>query len=233
MSTDLCQYGNHKINFLNRNYEDIAKEIRNKLDNYKFSNEEYLKYIVIKQEEEYINSPFTKNKERHIENINRYKNQNKWEWIYFLNEEDEEDENNVMEIVFRGFLDFELYFSYNSIYFFDPPYIYRNWFDIDKRLVNEWREYMYQIIKIFGGDRVIYLPDQGADHFLDKFDHLPFITFDEIENELIKEYGRNEKKLGNFTKEDDIWYYIDNFDDLDNSNKLSFEEFKNWLEGKL
>jgi len=232
MGTDLCQYGNHKINFFNRNYEDIAKEIKIKLDNYQFTNEEYLKYLVIKQEEEYINSPYFKDKEYHYERLNRYKNQNKWEWKYFLIEE-EDDENDAMEIEFHGFLDFILSFSYNSIYFSDPPFRYRNWFDVDERLRNEWREYMCQIIKLFGGDRVIYLPDQGADHYLDKFDQLPFITFEEIENELIKEYGKNDKKLGNITNEDDIWYYIDDFDGLDIINKLTFEEFKNWLEGKL
>jgi len=230
MGTDLCQYGNHKINFNNRSYEEIAKEIKIKLDNYQFTNEECLKYLAVYQEEEYINSPWSRDKEPHLEKIYRYKNQKKWEWEHYLIEE--EDENNAMEIEFQGFLDFELYFTHNSIYFFDPPYMFRNWFYIDERLRNEWRRYMYQITKLFGGNRVIYLPDQGADHFLDKFDQLPFLTFEEIENELIKEYGKNEKTLGNFTKEDDIWYYIDNFDDLEMTNKLTFDEFKNWLEGK-
>ena len=91
---------------------------------------------------------------------------------------------------------------------------------------------MYQIIILFNGDRVIYLPDQGADHFIDKFDLLPVITFEEIENEIIKEYGEIEKTLEKYTEKGYTSYYIDNFNDLEITNKLSLEEFKKWYEGK-
>ena len=47
MGVDLCQYGNHTINFKNRDFEEIAQEIKNKLDNLKLVNEEYLKALVI------------------------------------------------------------------------------------------------------------------------------------------------------------------------------------------
>ena len=47
MGVDLCQYGNHTINFKNRDYEEISQEIKSKLDNYRFFNEEYLRVLMV------------------------------------------------------------------------------------------------------------------------------------------------------------------------------------------
>jgi len=240
VGTDLCKYGNHKINFNNRDYEDIAHEIKVKLDNLQISNVEYLRFLVIYDLESSIKHFKRSDEDEILEKIKEYKDTIKKEWNYFITDyndykQDDEDDtydNICKEITFRGLFDFELTFTYSSIYFWDSTFRYRNWFDVDRKLRDEWRKYMYQIIKLFGGDRVIYLPDQGADHFLDKFDQLPVISFDEIEKEIINEYGENEKALGNFTNEDGIWYYIDNFSDLEVDNKLSIDEYKRWYEGK-
>jgi hypothetical protein len=240
VGTDLCKYGNHKINFNNRDYEDIARKIKVKLDTLQISNVEYLRFLVIYDLESSIKF-FRRSSEAEIlEKIKEYKGTIKKEWNYFITDyndykkDDEDDtyDNICKEITFRGLFDFELTFTYSSIYFWDSTFRFRNWFDINKNLRDEWRKYMYQIITLFGGDRVIYLPDQGADHFLDKFDQLPVISFDEIEKEIINEYGENEKTLENFTEEDSIWYYIDNFNDLEMNNKLSIDEYKKLYEGK-
>ncbi|MCL2441669.1 MAG: hypothetical protein FWD14_07995, partial [Treponema sp.] len=188
------------------------------------------KYFVISREEYFMfnsrSTGFTM--QHHKENIERYKETDKWEWKYRIIEE-----KGYMKIEFIGFLDFEIYFSHSSIYFLDPPYRYSYWFNCDKIIRDEWRKYMYQVIKIFGGDRVIYLPDQMLDHYLDKFDQIPVLTFDEIEKELINEYGINKCKLENFYNDNDSgWYFIDNFNDLDMENKIPIEEFKIMVKDK-
>jgi hypothetical protein len=239
MGTDICQYGNHKINFENRDYNEIACEIKEKLDNLQILNEEHLRFLVIQRLEDYINFWNKTNDEEILEKIKKYKERTKWEWNYYIGKGGISIEDDFcleldccVEINFSGFLDFELQFTYSSIYFWDPPYRYKEWFECDKEIRDEWRKYMYQIITLFGGDRVIYLPDQGADHILDKFDQLPVLSFEEIEKEIIKEYGKNERTIGNFRKEDSIWYYIDSFNDLEMNNKLTIDEYKKWYEGK-
>jgi hypothetical protein len=168
-----------------------------------------------------------------LEKIKKYSETRKLKWNYYISKGGLSiEEDCCMEINFIGFLDFELIFTYSSIYFCDPPYRYKEWFECDKEIRDEWRKYMYQIITLFGGDRVIYLPDQGADHFLDKFDQLPVLSFEEIENEIIKEYGKNIRTIGNFRKEDSVWYYIDNFDDLEMNNKMTIDEYKKWYNGE-
>ena len=228
MGTDICQYGNHKINFYNRSHREIAFEIKEKLDSIIFFNEEYLKYLVISREESILNDRGSLRSYMQ-ERIRDYKEFKKWEWDFTITEE-----KDYMEIELRGFLDFELDFSHSSIYFKDPPYRYSYWFNCDTVIRDEWRKYMYQIIKLFGGDRVIYLPDQGLDHYLDKFNQIPVLTFEEIENELINEYGINTCKLGNYYNDDNYcgWHYIDNFNDLELKNKLSIEEFIEYVNDK-
>jgi len=230
MGTDLCQYGNHNINFNNRSYREVAIEIKEKLDNFKFINEEYLKYLVITREEYFMfnrNSAFPMS--HYQENIERFKNTKKWEWDYRITEE-----KAFMEIELRGFLDFNLYFYPSSIYFSSsPPYRYSYWFNCDNVIRDEWRKYMFQIIKLFGGNRVIYLPDQGYDHYLDYFDQIPFLTFEEIESKIEKEDGLFKGKIEDFYNDDSIGSFcIDYFHDLELVNKLSIDEFILWVKDK-
>jgi len=63
-----------------------------------------------------------------------------------------------------GFLGFEFVFSNDKIYFKDqPPYRYWGWFNMEKIVRDEWRKYLFQILNLFGGNRVIYLPDNMSD----------------------------------------------------------------------
>ena len=235
MGTDICQYGNHKIEFTNRSYEEIAQEIKSKLDNCQLSNAEYLKFLEISYLEDSLTYVSKSLVEDFLERIKKYKTQTNWNWNYYLlNEYDYEDEEEIEKddfyygIEFLGFLDFNISFTPSSILFFDPHYRYKEWFECAKELRDEWRRYMYQIIKLFNGNRVIYLPDQGADHFLDMFDQLPSLSFEEVENAIIKEYGEVEKEFEKYRENGYTSYYIDNFNDLELSNKLSLDEYIKW-----
>ena len=163
------------------------------------------------------------------DNINRYKNTINWEWDYRIIEE-----KDFMKIEFRGFLDFELEFSHSSIYFKDPPYSQSYWFhNCDDVIKNEWRKYMYQVIKLFGGDRALYFGDEGnVEIYLDKFDQIPVISFDQIENEIINEFGKNKNNNGKYSDGEYGCYLYDNFSDLEMKNKLSIEKFKQWIKDK-
>jgi len=50
-------------------------------------------------------------------------------------------------------------------------------------------------------------------------------TFEEIENCLIKDYGKFEKPLHKIKEEDDCWYYIDYFKDIDWTKNAPIDEF--------
>ena len=58
MGVDLCQYGNHTINFKNRDFEEIAQEIKHKLDKLKFFNEDYLRFLMIDWESSSLKPPY-------------------------------------------------------------------------------------------------------------------------------------------------------------------------------
>jgi hypothetical protein len=148
-----------------------------------------------------------------------------WDWEYRIINDD-----GYQCIQFTGFRGFELKFSKDKIYFWEPPYRFLGWFYMDSITRNEWRKYMLQIITLFGGDKAIYLPDNMLDSekYLDDFDGIDS-PFEEIENGLINEYGKNNFTFETIKDEDDIYYYIDNFSDLVLENKISIEEFQDCL----
>ncbi|MDR2517599.1 MAG: hypothetical protein LBC88_09510, partial [Spirochaetaceae bacterium] len=149
----------------------------------------------------------------------------KWEWKYEIRNDDDYQYIHVI-----GFRNFELEFTRDKIYFWEPPYRFVGWFYMDSITRNEWRKYMLQIIKLFGGDRAIYLPDNmlESEKYLDEHDGIDS-PFEEIEKELIKEYGKNNFAYEAIKEEDDLYYYIDHFNDLELENKISIEEFKDYL----
>jgi len=168
MGVDLCQYGNHTINFHNRSHEEIAEEIKQKLDNFHFVNEEYLKLLMIAWESSYLNDPQAL-QDKALNAINEIKTKKYWEWHYSI-----VDDYGYNVIDFCGFLNFHLEFSNDKIYFQEPPYRYFGWFYMDKEIRDEWRKYMYQVINLFGGNRAIYLPDNmmKAEKYLDAYDSI-------------------------------------------------------------
>ena len=63
---------------------------------------------------------------------------------------------------------------------------------------------------------------------MDEYDNIDS-PFEEIESDLIKEYGKNKFTYDTIKKEDEIYYYIDFFEDLNIENNLSLIEFQNYL----
>ena len=226
MGADLYVYGNHTLNFQTINYEDRSKIILNKLDNFTIINEEYIKALMIYWEKSILHYPDVL-KEKIIEDINKIRNTKTYNWsVGFANEE------KYKVNILYGFLDFELEFSNDKIYFKEqPPYRYCGWFSMDKIIRDEWRKYLYQMVKLFGGDRVIYLPDNMsyAEKYQDYFD-LKDSPFEEIEDDLKKEYGINNYTLDTMNEDDGNEYYIDKFEDLNLENNISISDFVDYLE---
>jgi hypothetical protein len=227
MGVDLHQYGNHTINFKNRDFEEIAQEIKNKLDHLKLVNEEYLKALVIIWEQSYLEDPNDKQvlRDKIQKRIKKIKERKNWEWNYFIR-----DDDGYKTIEFIGFLDFELDFSTDKIYFWEPPYRFFGWFRMDKIIRDEWRKYMYQIVHLFGGSRAIYLPDNTmeAEKYLDIHDSIDS-PFEEIENDLINEFGKNNFTIDEYDDEEGVAYFIDDFEGLVLENTMSVDEFVNYI----
>jgi hypothetical protein len=224
MGVDLCQYGNHKVDFSGRDIKVVAEEIKCKLNSLNLINVDYIKVLMNLWDSSDIMPPAIL--KVNIKNgIYKEIAKEEWNWEYrIINDE------GYQYIKFDGFRDFQLEFSKDKIYFWQPPYRFSGWFYMDSISRNEWRKYMLQIISLFGGDKAIYLPDNMLDSekYLDEFDAIDS-PFEEIENGLISEYGKNTFTLETVTNEDDIYYYIDNFNDLVLENKMSIKEFQDFL----
>jgi hypothetical protein len=230
MGVDLCQYGNHKINFEGRNLLEVAEEIKEKLDSINLGNIDYIKVIMNLWDSSRLEAPEIQLKN---EKIGIYKeiNEENWNWEYeIINDYDEEDGTNYQYIRYIGFRRFELEFTKDKIYFWEPYYRFRGWFLMSKLIRDQWRIYMHQIISCFGGNRAIYLPDNmmEAEIYLDEYDGIDS-PFEEIEQGLIKEFNKVNKNIDDITDEDEIQYFIDDFSGLKLENEITIKEFQDYL----
>jgi len=230
MGVDLCQYGNYKVVFTGRNLIEVAEEIKEKLNSIKLVNIDYIKILMNYLDHSDLQAPeiLLRNEKTGI-----YKEivEEEWNWEYeIINDCTEEDGINYQYIKFIGFRNFELEFTKDKIFFWEPPYRFRGWFLMDKFTRDQWRIYMFQIINSFGGNRVIYLPDNmmDAEIYLDEHDGIDS-PFEEIEQGLIKQFGKYEKNIDEVDEEDDLQYFIDNFSDLELKNKMTIKEFQDYL----
>ena len=219
MGIDLEPIGNHNIIFEGKSFYQLGMEIKNILNNITISN---LKYFYSYKLDEFI-----RNKDRIDFNKAIHLIKNTKEWIFRDDEFGIDDFNEFRIFNFYGPSDLSFYFEENYITFFDPTFRFKYWFYwIEKIHRDEWRKYMCQIVKAFGGDKVIYLPDNMADasKYIDRVD---ILKFEEIKNGLINEYGEVNKKLDQFDEEDNeyIDYYIDNFEDINWSINAPTDEF--------
>ncbi|RZK18307.1 MAG: hypothetical protein EOO56_16370, partial [Hymenobacter sp.] len=71
-------------------------------------------------------------------------------------------------IDFEGPYNLRVSFDPHAIYSFSPPYRYRQWFGLQNEdgteataVRNEWRRYLRQVARTFGGDRALYLADNA------------------------------------------------------------------------
>ena len=230
MGVDLCQYGNHKVDFKGKNIIDVAEEIKEKLNTIKLVNIDYLKVLMNMWDSSDSQPP-----EILIRNLKSgiYKEilEEDWNWEYeIINDNDEAEGFHYQCIRFIGFRDFELEFTKDKIFFWDPPYRFNGWFLMDRFTRNQWRTYMYQIIKCFGGNRAIYLPDnmRDAEVYLDEHDGIDS-PFNEIEQGLIEQFGKFEKNIDYIEEDDEIEYFIDNFSGLKLENEISVQEYQELL----
>jgi hypothetical protein len=209
MGTDLHTLGNHNIQFQNRKYSEIAEEIRKKLDTLDLHNSPFLRHNLLWEAHVY---DWKESKEEILK---------KKDWVYD-DEFDLEhfDENKTIE--FHGSLDLEIDFKENLILFWEPSFRYWTWFEPQiEQLRNEWRKFIYHILTLFGGNRVVYLPDNG--HNLDEFNYYEG-TFEEMEKALEVKFGKPQKSFSGVMDNYDNNYFIDYFDDLNLDEEVDFHE---------
>jgi hypothetical protein len=231
MGVDLCQYGNHKVIFSGKNLTEVADEIKEKLNSIKLVNIDYIKVLMNYWDHSDIQAPEILLRNEKIGIYNEIVEE-KWNWEYeIVNDYTEEDGINYQYIRFIGFRNFELEFTKDKIYFWEPPYRFRGWFLMDKFIRDQWRIYMFQIIRSFGGNRAIYLPDNmmDAEIYLDKYDGIDS-SFEEIEQGLINQFGKYDKKIDEANNEEDYFeYFIDDFSGLKLENEMTVKEFQDYL----
>ena len=140
MGVDICQYGNHKIIFSGRNINDIAKEIQNKLNSLHLVNIDYLKVLMNLWDSSSLKPPHIL-KENIKNGIYKKIESENWNWEY-----DIVADEGYQYIRFIGFRNFELEFTKDKIFFWDPPYRFFGWFYMDSITRNEWRKYMLKLL---------------------------------------------------------------------------------------
>jgi len=202
MGVDIVQLGNHNIQFKGKTFSELVFEIKPKLENIKIDNIEYIKFALL----DYYKDKYWLKDE--CEYIKR-----KLDWTY----REENDYFSFEEskcIEFRGPCGIEISFEENYIEFFDPPYRFWYWFyNLKKLHRDEWRKYMYNIITAFGGNRVIYLPDNMMESS-EYYQNNDSKTFNELENGLINDFGTIKKDLDEIIESDAVDYYIDTFNGI-------------------
>lgn len=209
MGTSLFSHGNHNIVFQNREYHEIAEEIRLKLEAFNLNNFPFIRHHLLWEAHVF-------DWDETYEEIMEKKN-----WTYY----EEADLVNFHEykvIEFYGPLNLEIDFKENSIMFWEPSFRYWNWFEPQvEKIRNEWRKYMFHIVKHFGGNRVVYLADNG--HNLQEFMYFEG-TFEEMEKALEEKFGKPQKTFSGVMADYDNAYLIDSFEDLDFNEVVDFNE---------
>lgn len=209
MGTSLFSIGNHNIQFQNRKYLEIAEEIREKLEFLDLHNSQFLRHNLLWEAHVY-------DWKEPDEEILKKKN-----WTY--NEQaDLINFQTYKSIELCGSFDLEIDFRENSIMFWAPSFYYWSWFEPKmKQLRNEWRKYLYRILKHFGGDRVVYLADNG--HNLHEFMFFEG-TFEEMEKALEVKFGKPQKSFSAVLADSENAYLIDYFSDLNFDEVVDLNE---------
>jgi hypothetical protein len=94
----------------------------------------------------------------------------------------------------------------------------------NKEKVLAWRSFYFSIINLFGGDHVLYVFERIADNHYHTV-HEPFGTsLSVFEQYLISRYGESKKTLFNYPHGKYPRFYIDNFDDIKESQNCILQE---------
>lgn len=209
MGTSLFSHGNHNIVFQNREYHEIAEEIRLKLEALNLHNSPFLKQNQLWLAHVY---DWKETKEEVLKRI---------DWAYYeIYDLPKFDQEKTIE--FYGPWGLSIDFKEHSIVFFEPIYSYWTWFEPQlEKIRNEWRKFIFFVISQFGGNRVVYLPDNG--HNLDEFNYYEG-TFEEMEKALEEKFGKPQKTFSGVMADYDNAYLIDSFDDLDFNEVVDLNE---------
>jgi hypothetical protein len=216
MSVVLWIYGNHSIPFK-------QKEIKNKtqvldlLNSLHVENSDFINEMCKKW-----HSPLGYDKDWDIKREKQFEQYSK---IKFWNYDDEDDYyNHTKEYTLIG--PFGLEIEITRYYLFISPWIgrYHFWYDvIDKEKIewrDTWREIIYKIINILGGNTALYFPDNMSDlsAYLPTEYNMP--EFDRLVEIIRKEYR---PVFTSFKKATDLYikdklendpFVIDRFEDL-------------------
>jgi len=211
MGTDLYQLGNHKIRFKERHFSELTTEIKTTLDNTIFPNAEFLRLAALR---------WANSEPRNIRDIREIKTKQHWT---FREENDYYNFKEDKEIEFYGPFHLHLTFDENKITFWNPPYRYWQWFEMDDDVHrDEWRKYMQHVVKLFGGDKVVYLADNA--HPLEEFIDYEG-TFKEMESALQEKYGKSKTTFKEVADDFDNSYFIDDFKSIDWSKSELLDEY--------
>ena len=209
-------YGNHTVCFKNNSIFGIANEIKNKLNNINFSNNDFLLYYSL------FDKYFNNYSSKEIENM---KLLNKWDYYENVLEN---EYNECGYINFHGYYNLKIYFYEKYIIFADPNCRFISWceYGSGSDFVNEWRKYYKQIINEFGGNRIIYYPDYGIDGYSGILSELPFDEFEKeyfktIEEQNLTDWDKEYFKGIKFTSE-----LFDKLDNIDWAKNYSLNEWK-------
>ncbi len=205
MGVDLVPVGNHKIRFKDKSFIEVANEITTVLNQATFPNAQFLK-------------DFARRSNKYFPEMIR-EVESKQHWTYKIRDEYYESEG-YRSIDLYGPFDLILTFEDNFIRFGNPRYRFWSWFEYDQLHQNEWRKYMYFIVNLFGGNRVLYAADSS--NFLEKYAYYEG-SFEEMERELLEKYGKSQKSIGDigdFGKD----YLIDDFKSIDWNHEEVFDE---------
>jgi hypothetical protein len=210
MGIDLYIKGNSKLDFTSNNFDIIYYEIMEKLNKMEINNFKYLKYAKYLWENGVMWD---------IDTFSKFGQNKNWSLDddYTIS-----DFNEDKEIEFKGPLGLLLTFSENFIELWDPPYRYKSWFEFESIHQNEWRKYIYTVIKTFGGDKAIYLPDSGIPSSVYAYFEG---NFNELEIQIKKEYGESKKFLSEVTNEYYENYFLDKFNDIEWKINAPFEYY--------
>jgi len=190
MGTDVDVRGNHSIDFEGRRLVDVAPEIIDRLNSVVFT-------------------------EREISAVSAW--DQKFDQLEFFLDEDNDTANylklygNCIEdgphiLVDQYQCDFSCGFRYKT-WCTTPVHVVHDW-------RKTWRSYFYKAITALGGDRVIYLADNG--HILEAYDYSE--SLEKIESHLLETLGPPANTLieayENAYAPKSGKYYIDHFKDI-------------------
>ena len=200
MGTSLCPVGNHKIRFRKRPFKELTAEILDTLNGSPIPNGEFLMKAALQWEN---------NCSPKASVIRRIKTKREWMLCKWVNHYSFRRDKRLY---FSGPYNLDLVFEEYKIEFYNPPYGYWQWFEWkDDAHFNEWRKYFFHIVKLFGGDRVIYLADNA--HPLDEFRFYK-ANFRRMEKSLHQRFGPPKNTFAKVMANYKNSYFIDEFKTL-------------------